>query len=99
MFKGDKMEKKCPHQVDIPHNLISEVDRVVLETGLYSDKTEFVFDAVRRLILESNKDEIDWVPPREPCEPREKKVQNVSTGFSEELYPYGKSRSIKDNKR
>ncbi len=93
------MERKSPYQVDIPQNLISEVDRVVLETGLYSDKAEFVLDAVRRLILESNKDEMNWISSGESNEPREKKVQSKRSGFSEELYPYGKSRPIQDNKR
>ena len=93
------MEKKSPCQVEIPQNLISEVDRVVLETGLYSDSTEFVFDAVRRLILENSKNELDWVTSGGTNQPRENDVKNGGPDSSDGLYPYGKSRPTKTNKR
>lgn len=43
-------------QIKIPERMINEVDKMVIETGLYSDKAEFVADACRRLILESKKE-------------------------------------------
>ena len=42
-------------QVQIPKPLIHEVDKVVTKSGLYSDRDEFVKDAVRRLVMESKK--------------------------------------------
>ena len=46
-------------QIDIPKPMISEVDKIVTETGLYTNNIEFVADAVRRLILESRKKEVN----------------------------------------
>ena len=51
-------EKKDISQVKIPKIMKSEVDRIVEESGLYSDDLEFVTDAVRRLIIESKKEEV-----------------------------------------
>ncbi len=48
-------------QIKIPEPLIYEVDKIVTQTGLYSDKIEFVTDAVRRLIIESRKEEVNPV--------------------------------------
>ena len=45
-----KLEEK---QIKIPESLKSEIDEKVLKTGLYSDGTEFIKDACRRLIIES----------------------------------------------
>lgn len=50
-----KLEKS---RIKIPETLISEVDEMVIETGLYSDPVEFVADACRRLIIESKKKEV-----------------------------------------
>jgi hypothetical protein len=46
-------------QIEIPKPLILEVDKVVTESGLYSDNIEFVTDAVRRLILESKEGDMN----------------------------------------
>jgi Arc/MetJ-type ribon-helix-helix transcriptional regulator len=55
----DKMARKTENsRIKIPKLLISEVDRIVEESGLYSDEAEFVTDAVRRLIIESKKEEV-----------------------------------------
>lgn len=51
-----KLEKS---QIKIPEILINEVDKMVIETGLYSDKREFVVDACRRLIIASNMKEVN----------------------------------------
>jgi metal-responsive CopG/Arc/MetJ family transcriptional regulator len=51
-----KLEKS---QIKIPEPLIDEVDKMVIETGLYSDKREFVADACRRLIIASNMKEVN----------------------------------------
>ncbi len=45
-------------QIKIPERMINEVDKMVIETGLYSDKAEFVVDACRRLVIESKKNEV-----------------------------------------
>jgi len=43
-------------QIKIPEQMINEVDKLVIETGLYADKSEFVADACRRLVIESKKE-------------------------------------------
>ena len=45
-------------KIKIPEPLFNEVDKMVIETGLYSDKSEFVVDACRRLIIVSKKKEV-----------------------------------------
>ncbi len=45
-------------KIEIPEPLFNEVDKMVIETGLYSDKSEFVVDACRRLIIVSKKKEV-----------------------------------------
>ncbi len=58
----DLMKNKLEDsQIIIPEPLIYEVDKIVTQTGLYSDNIEFVTDAVRRLILESRKDDVNTI--------------------------------------
>jgi Arc/MetJ-type ribon-helix-helix transcriptional regulator len=45
--------------IKIPEPLINEVDKMVIETGLYSDPVEFVADACRRLVIASKKKEVN----------------------------------------
>ena len=54
------MVKRKPEEfkIKIPEPLFNEVDKMVIETGLYSDKSEFVVDACRRLIIVSKKMEV-----------------------------------------
>ena len=58
----EETEKNC--QVKIPKLLKCEVDKVVEETGLYSDEVEFVTDAVRRLIIDNKKEEVNRISQR-----------------------------------
>ena len=53
--------KRDASHIKIPEPLIYEVDRIVTETGLYSDESDFVTDAVRRLIIESNRTEVNVI--------------------------------------
>ncbi len=52
MVDNMKKRKHAEKQIDIPKPLINKVDKMVLETGLYSDPEEFVADACRRMIIE-----------------------------------------------
>lgn len=56
MVDNMKKRKHEEYQIEIPKPLINEVDKIVLETGLYSDPEEFVADACRRLVMEKKKE-------------------------------------------
>ena len=52
-------EKVEDCQIEIPEPLITEVDKIVAETGLYSDKIDFVTDAIRRLVIDYKMEELE----------------------------------------
>ena len=61
MVDNMKKRKLEEYQIEIPKPLITEVDKIVLETGLYSDPEEFVADACRRLVMEKKKMEVNSI--------------------------------------
>jgi len=55
-------------QIKIPEHLINEVDKMVIESGLYSDNIDFIMDACRRLIIENKKENVDLIHRRTELE-------------------------------
>ncbi len=72
----DEKPKDC--QIKIPKLLKCKVDKIVEDSGLYSDEVEFVTDAVRRLIIESKKEEVKRINYGQDSHVRSKiNVENV----------------------